>query len=71
MRIAGHLMQLTGMALMVAALVLFSQKMTEGQPKVVAILGEIGDGIAICVKNNQPNGAIFEITLPAATTTTD
>jgi hypothetical protein len=40
--IASHLMQLTGMALMVAALVLLSQRMAEGQAKVVAILGEIG-----------------------------
>jgi hypothetical protein len=40
--VASHLMQLTGMALMVAALVLFSQKMAGGQAKVVAILGEIG-----------------------------
>jgi two-component system, sensor histidine kinase and response regulator len=28
-------------------------------------------GGAICVKNNQPNGAIFEITLPAVTTAMD
>jgi hypothetical protein len=40
--VASHLMQLTGMALMVAALVLLSQRMAAGQAKVVAILGEIG-----------------------------
>jgi hypothetical protein len=40
--VASHLMQLTGMALMVSALVLLSQKMVAGQAKVVAILGENG-----------------------------
>jgi hypothetical protein len=47
--VASHLMQLTGMALMVAALVLLSQRMAAGQAKVVAILGEIGAVVGLAV----------------------
>jgi hypothetical protein len=47
--VASHLMQLTGMALMVAALVLLSQRMAEGSAKVVAILGEIGAVVGLAV----------------------
>jgi hypothetical protein len=47
--VASHLMQLTGMALMVAALVLLSQRMATGQAKVVAILGEIGAVVGLAV----------------------
>lgn len=42
-------MQLTGMALMVAALVLLSQRMAGGQAKGVAILGEIGAVVGLAV----------------------
>jgi hypothetical protein len=47
--VASHLMQLTGMALMVAALVLLSQRMAGGQAKVVAILGAVGAVIGLAV----------------------
>jgi hypothetical protein len=42
-------MQLTGMALMVAALALLSQRMAAGQAKVVATLGEIGAVVGLAV----------------------
>jgi xanthine/uracil permease len=47
--VASHLMQLTGMALMVAALVLLSQRMAEGSAKSVAILGEIGAVVGLAL----------------------
>jgi hypothetical protein len=47
--IVSHLMQLTGMALMVAALVLLSQRMAAGQAKAVGILGEIGAIVGLAV----------------------
>jgi hypothetical protein len=47
--IASHLMQLTGMALTVAALVLLSQRMAAGQAKAVGILGEIGAIVGLAV----------------------
>jgi hypothetical protein len=42
-------MQLTGMALTVAALVLLSQRMAAGQAKAVGILGEIGAIVGLAV----------------------
>jgi hypothetical protein len=56
--IASHLMQLTGMALMVAALVLLSQRMAAGQAKVVAILGKIGAiaGLAVAAALQAVDG---------------
>jgi hypothetical protein len=56
--IASHLMQLTGMALMVAALVLLSQGMAEGSAKFVAILGEIGavTGLAVAAALQAVDG---------------
>jgi hypothetical protein len=48
--IASHLMKLSGMALIVAALVLLSQRMEGGQARVVAVLGdEIGAVVGLAV----------------------
>jgi hypothetical protein len=51
-------MQLTGIALMVAALILLSQRMATGQARVVAILGEIGAiaGLAVAAALQAVDG---------------
>lgn len=69
--IASHLMQLTGMGLMVAALVLLSQRMAGGQAKVVAILGEIGAvvGLAVAAALQAVDGIALKAMVNAWSTT--
>jgi hypothetical protein len=64
------LMQLTGMALMVAALVLLSQRMAAGQAKVVAILGEIGavGGLAVAAALQAVDGIALKAMVNAWST---
>jgi hypothetical protein len=68
--VASHLMQLTGMALMVAALVLLSQRMAEGQAKFVAILGNIGavTGLAVAAALQAVDGIALKAMVDAWST---
>jgi hypothetical protein len=63
-------MQLTGIALMVAALVLLSQRMAAGQAKVVAILGEIGavTGLAVAAALQAVDGITLKAMVNAWST---